>query len=133
VHGLVRLCHRRAEFVQVLEEIHGFYPADWKARIVCDRHSAHVAKETQRQFGQHPGRFEFVFTPVHASWLNLAEVLCRTISRSVLRGMRVDAPEECSARRQYWDSFNAPPAVLRWKYGLDGAADGLRPRESWRS
>ncbi len=42
------------------------------------------------------------------------------MSRSVLRGIRVDSTEEFSARiRQYWDSLNAQPVVFRWKYGID--------------
>ena len=120
VHGLARPRHRSAEFVELLEEIKLFYPADRKVRIICDNHSAHVSKETQRYLGRHPGRFEFVFTPVHASWLNLIEVLFSKMSRSVLRGIRVDSTEEFSARiRQYWDSLNAQPVVFRWKYGID--------------
>lgn len=128
VHGLVRPRHRSAQFVELLQEIDRFYPAGWKLRIVCDNHSAHICKETKRYLGQQPGRFEFIFTPAHASWLNLVEDLFSKMSCSVLRGIRVDSKAEFAERvRQYGDSLNAQPVVFHWKYGLE-ATDDLRLR-----
>ena len=42
------------------------------------------------------------------------------MSRSVLRGMRVQSKEEFADRiRQYWDLLNTQPVQFHWKYGLD--------------
>ena len=120
VHGLVRGRHRSAEFVELLTALDSYYPASWTIRVICDNHSAHVSKETKRYLSKHTGRFNFVFTPVHGSWLNLIEVLFSKMSRSVLRGMRVQSKEEFADRiRQYWDLLNTQPVQFHWKYGLD--------------
>lgn len=42
-------------------------------RIILDNHSAHTSKETQEYLNTVSGRFEFVFTPKHGSWLNMIE------------------------------------------------------------
>jgi DDE superfamily endonuclease len=43
-------------------------------KLVLDNHSAHVSKETNTWLAaQSEGRFTFVFTPKHGSWLNLVE------------------------------------------------------------
>ena len=120
VHGLIRGRHRSVEFIELLTALDTYYPAGWTIRVVCDNHSAHVSKETQRYLGKHAGRFSFVFTPVHGSWLNLVEVLFSKMSRSVLRGMRVNSKDEFAERiRHYWDLLNAQPVQFHWKYGLD--------------
>lgn len=40
-----------------------------------------------------PDKFEFVFTPKHASWLNIIKSFFSKMARSVLRGIRVDSIE----------------------------------------
>ena len=41
--------------------------------FVLDKHSAHISKETMAFLSTRPGRFEWVHTPKHGSWLNLIE------------------------------------------------------------
>ena len=40
---------------------------------MLDNHSAHISKETMAFLSTRPGRFEWVHTPKHGSWLNLIE------------------------------------------------------------
>ena len=50
------------------------YPANTAIRLILDNHSAHISKETKAWVAAQPeGRFAFVFTPKHGSWLNLIE------------------------------------------------------------
>lgn len=42
--------------------------------ILLDNHSAHRSRETRRFRARKAGRFELVFTPTHASWLNWVEM-----------------------------------------------------------
>ncbi len=54
--------------------------------MILDNHSAHTSKETRKWLAAQPeGRFTFVFTPEHGSWLNLIEGLFSKMARSVLR------------------------------------------------
>ena len=53
---------------------------------MLDNHSAHISKETKAWLAEQPaGRFEFMFTPKHGSWLNLVEGFFSKLARSVLR------------------------------------------------
>ena len=77
---LVRERHRSREFIEFLMEVDKRYAADWKIRVILDNHSAHVSKETTQWLLSRPGRFEFVFTPKHGSWLNMIEMFFSKIA-----------------------------------------------------
>jgi transposase len=115
--------HRSREFVAWLEDVDAHYPEDWKIRIILDNHSAHISKETQTYLATVPGRFEFVFTPKHGSWLNLIEVFFSKLARTILRGIRVASKAELEQRiLAYLSELNETPVIFRWKYGLDDVA-----------
>lgn len=120
VHHLVRDRHRSREFVEFLQQLDRSYPEDVKIRLILDNHSSHKSKETNAYLKTVPNRFEFVFTPVHGSWLNLVETLFSKMARSVLRHIRVSGKEELGARiDDYFKALNAAPQVLRWKHGIE--------------
>src|ERR1035437_4730086 len=54
-------------------QIDAHYPSDAMIRVVLDNHSAHISRETMAYLGERPGRFEYVHTPKHGSWLHLIE------------------------------------------------------------
>jgi transposase len=120
VHGIVRDRHRSAEFIEFLKLADTKYPSGTVIRIVLDNHSAHISKQTRAYLATVPNRFDFVFTPKHGSWLNLVENFFSKLTRTMLRGIRVQSKEELAARLvQYLDEINHAPIVFRWKYGLD--------------
>jgi transposase len=120
VHALVRDRHRSQEFIEFLEEIDHRYPDNWKIRLVMDNHSAHVSKETLKWLEGRPSRFEFVFTPKHASWLNMVEIFFSKMARSFLRSLRVQSKDELIERLyKYIKEINESPVIFRWKYKLD--------------
>ena len=59
-------------------------------RVVLDNHSAHISRETMAYLATRPGRFEYVHTPKHGSWLNLIECAFSKMARTFLRHIRVD-------------------------------------------
>lgn len=120
VHHLLRDRHRSREFIEFLQLLDRSYPKDKKIRIILDNHSSHLSKETNEYLSSVPNRFEFVFTPVHGSWLNLIETLFSKIARTVLRHIRVANKEELWARIDaYFDDLNEAPVILRWKHGIE--------------
>ena len=90
--------HRSSEFVKYLKKLIDHYPSDWKIRVILDNHSAHRSKETMKFLDTVTGKFEFVFTPTHGSWLNMVEMFFSKIARSFLRHIRVDSKEELRQR-----------------------------------
>jgi transposase len=74
VHACVEDRHRSREFIGFLKRLDAAYSADTAIKLILDNHSAHVSKETKTWLAtQREGRFSFVFTPKHGSWLNLVE------------------------------------------------------------
>jgi len=117
---LVRERHRSCEFIEFLMEVDKSYPVDWKIRIILDNHSAHVSKETTKWLLSKPGRFEFIFTPKHGSWLNMIEMFFSKIARSFLRHIRVDTKKELIDRiYQGIKEINQTPVIFRWKYKME--------------
>jgi transposase len=117
---LVRDTHKSADFIDFLKILDGKYDKAKKIKIVLDNHSAHTSKETRKYLEQHPGRFEFIFTPKHGSWLNIIESFFGKFARVCLKGIRVKSKDELIQRiYQYMDEVNAQPVVYRWKYKMD--------------
>ena len=107
--------HRSAEFILLLKDLDAHYRQDIKIRIVLDNHSAHDSKETQAYLSTRPGRFEYVHTPKHGSWLNLAENLFGKMARTFLRHIRVSSWDELRRRILLGiHEMNEQPVVFRW-------------------
>ena len=113
--------HRSREFIALLERLHRHYPPNAVIRVVLDNHSAHISRETMAYLKTRPGRFVYVHTPKHGSWLNLIEGAFSKMARTFLRHIRVDSLDGLKSRiLQGIDEMNAAPVPLRWrKFDLD--------------
>ena len=119
VHHAITQRHRSREFVAFLQKLDTAYAVGLLICILLDNHSAHRSRETRRFLATKPGRFELVFTPTHASWLNWVETYFSKMSRSVLRRIRVTSKEELRERIQrYIEIGNECPLVPKWSYGI---------------
>jgi len=108
--------HRSREFVSLLKELDAYYPPESTIRVVLDNHSSHISKETMKYLASRPGRFVYVHTPKHGSWLNLIESAFSRMARTFLRHIRVNSKEELKQRiLQGIHEINAAPVVHRWK------------------
>jgi transposase len=107
--------HRSVEFIALLKRLDEHYPQDAIIRVVLDNHSAHISKETMAYMASRPGRFEYVHTPKHGSWLNLIESAFSKMARTFLRHIRVKSVDELKERiLKGIAEFNATPVVFRW-------------------
>ena len=124
VHASVEERHRSREFVAFLQRLDAAYPSSTAIKLILDNHSAHVSKETRTWLAAQPeGRFAFVFTPKHGSWLNLVEGFFSKLARSVLRHIRVASKQELKDRiMAAIDDINRDPVVHTWTYRLNEAA-----------
>jgi transposase len=124
VHASVETRHRSREFVGFLKKLDRAYPTDTAIKLILDNHSAHISKETKAWLATQPrGRFTFVFTPKHGSWLNLVEGFFSKMARSMLRGIRVASKDELKARiLAYLNDLNHDPVVHSWTYKIDAVA-----------
>jgi transposase len=107
--------HRSVEFIALLKRLDEHYPQEAIIRVVLDNHSAHISKETTAYLATRPGRFEYVHTPKHGSWLNLIECAFSKMARTFLRHIRVKSVDELKDRiLKGIAEFNATPVVFRW-------------------
>lgn len=117
---LVRDKHSSKEYIEFLKLLDEKYPKGDKIRLVLDNLKVHTSDETRRYLATVPGRFEFVFTPKHGSWLNMVEGFFSKMTRQMLHGIRVKTKEELVSRiYQYFTEINEEPVVFHWKYNLD--------------
>lgn len=117
---LVRDKHSSTEYIEFLKLLDDKYPNGDKIRIVLDNLKVHTSEATRKYLATVPGRFEFVFTPKHGSWLNMVEGFFSKMTRQMLRGIRVKSKEELTNRiYRYFAEINEEPIVFHWKYNLD--------------
>lgn len=117
---LVRDSHSSKDYIEFLKLLDSKYPKEDKIRLILDNLKVHTSEETRKYLATNPGRFEFVFTPKHGSWLNLVEGFFSKLARQSLKGIRVKTKDELVARiYKYFEEVNAEPVVYHWKYKLD--------------
>ncbi len=103
-----------------LKKLDEKYPKGDMIRIILDNHSAHTSKETQEYLNTVSGRFEFVFTPKHGSWLNMIEGFFSKMTKQMLGGIRVESKKELEDRiYRYFDEINKEPVPYKWTYKMD--------------
>ena len=117
---LVKDKHSSKEYIEFLKILDSKYPETDRIRLVLDNLKVHSSEETRKYLATKPGRFEFVFTPKHGSWLNLVEGFFSKLTRQMLKGIRVKTKDELVQRiYRYFDEVNEQPVVYHWKYKLE--------------
>lgn len=116
---LVRDTHKSDDFIDFLKILDAKYPQGDIIRIVLDNHTVHTCKKVKEFLSSMPGRFIFVFTPKHGSWLNMIEGFFGKMTRQMLRGIRVKSKQELIDRiYKYFDEVNEVPVTFHWTYKM---------------
>lgn len=102
--------HKSSDFVEFLKILDAKYLEGDTIRLILDNHSAHGSRETKQFFATLlEGRFVFMFTPAHASWLNLIESFFSRMTKQMLKESRVNSKEEFSKHIYlYFDEIKLP-------------------------
>lgn len=130
VIGIVRDQHKSAEFIEFLKKADERYASELTINIILDNHSVHRSKETMEYLATlRQGRFNFIFTPTHASWLNLVECFFSKLTRQALRNLRVKSKEDLVKRIEAWlEETNNEKVVFRWKWNLEDIENAFLPK-----
>lgn len=116
---LVSDTHNSRDYIGFLKILDNKYPKGDKIRLVLDNLKVHTSEETRSYLATVPGRFEFVFTPKHGSWLNMVEGFFSKMTKQMLRGIRVKSKAELADRIYlYFKEVNSEPIVFHWNYNL---------------
>lgn len=107
------------------------YPRAERIRLVCDNLSTHSAAAFYESFPPEVARslmkrIEFVYTPVHGSWLNMVEIELSVLVRQCL-GRRLPDVEPLRRETQAWcGERNRLGASVDWRFTTADARTKLR-------
>jgi len=120
VFGRVVAHRNAATLVAFMQDVARQYP-DKQVYVVWDNLNIHHEGKDQRweQFNKrHGGRFHFVHTPLHASWMNQIEIWFSILHRRVLRHGSFCSKKqqrECiEGYIQFWNDYEAH--AFHWKF-----------------
>jgi len=117
---LVSDTHNSDDYIEFLKKLDAKYPKGDKIQLILDNLKVHTSQKVVEYLQTIPGRFEFVFTPKHASWLNLVEGFFSKMTKQMLRGIRVNTKQELEERiYKYFDEINEDPVVYHWGWNLE--------------
>lgn len=121
----------KRDWARFLQRISDDHPEAEKITLVMDNLSTHVASAFYETFEPEKARelrerFEFVFTPKHGSWLNMAEIelnvlIGQCLNRRIARLEKVRA--EVAAWQERRNSLNA---TIHWQFTNEKARIKLK-------
>lgn len=117
---LLAQCRERrtaADLLDFMEEVARQYPTG-DVYMVWDNLNIHHGKRWQEFNEAHGNRFHFIYTPLHASWINQVEIWFSILQRRVIRYGDFATRAELQARIEgfisHWNRREAHP--FRWKF-----------------
>ena len=114
---------------QILEER---YNCAYKVLLVADNLNTHTKAAFYEAFSPHIAykmaqKFEFHYTPVHGSWLNIAECELSSLSRECLGKQRINNLEALNDIIKYWQlDRNARQKGVNWQFTAQDARTKLK-------
>jgi len=118
-----------ALFIKEIADEH--YPTAEKIRLVMDNLATHKAAALYDAFAPEEAkriwdRFEFIYTPKHGSWLNMAEIELNVLMGQCLN-RRIDKIEIMKQGVEAWEQDrNNKEATIKWQFTNDKARIKLK-------
>ena len=114
VFGECRARRTADDMLAFMEKVAERYPG--RVIVIWDNLNTHKGDRWQEFNRKHGGRFEFVYTPFHASWLNQIEIWFGILHRRILRYGIFNSTEELADRVlgfvSHWNEVDAHPFAL---------------------
>jgi len=122
----------KQDWAELIREIaDNLYPKAGKITLVMDNLATHKpgalyeafpAEEAKRIWD----RFDFVYTPKHGSWLNMAEIELNVLTKQCLN-RRIDNIDTIKEETQAWQSYrNGKNAIINWRFTTKDARIRLK-------
>lgn len=118
-----------ARFIKELADVH--YPDVDKITLVMDNLSTHQPSSLYETFSPDEAkrlwdRFEFVYTPKHGSWLNIAEIELNVLHSQCLN-RRIDRIEVVKREVKAWQEYrNNINSKVNWQFTTEDARVKLK-------
>lgn len=121
------------DFMAQMQSLHLRYPRAKKIRLVLDQLSTHTPAALYEHLLPEEAnfltrRFEWIYTPKHASWLNMAELEWSVLERQCLR-RRLGTSEDLEREVKAWETDrNARSMKVNWQFSTQSARKKLSRR-----
>ena len=121
----------KKDWAVFIEDIARGYERAEKITLVMDNLNTHKPGSLYEAFGPEKAkriwdRFEFVFTPKHGSWLNMAEIELNVMIKQCL-SRRIDNISEVTTEVAAWQSHrNNLNAKVNWQFTTQNARTKLK-------
>ena len=115
------------EFAKFMKTISNKYFDAEKIVLVMDNISTHALSSLTKTYGAEAGqalwdRFEVHYTPVHASWLNQAEIAIGMLSKQCIGKKRVAETNALAGNVKAWTKrINRKKVKIKWKFTIEKA------------
>lgn len=116
----------RSDWALFIKDVASHYRKAEKITLVMDNLNTHSPGSLYETFPPAEAKalweqFEFVYTPKHGSWLNIAEIEMNVLIRQCL-DRRIDTLEEMQGETQAWETWrNNAHACIDWQFTTDNA------------
>ena len=130
----VMVTHRRThrEWALAMRDlVDRHFPEAERIIVVLDNLNTHVPSSLYHLFPAPEAfriaqKLEFHYTPVHGSWLNLAEIEFSLLHRQCLRGRRFPTQAALTAEVRAWVAAeNAARRTIRWRFTPEEARHAM--------
>ena len=122
----------KIDWAQLIKEVADkHYPYVEKIRLVMDNLNTHKPSSLYEAFPPEEAkrlwdRFEFIYTPKHGSWLNMAEIELHVLNRQCLK-RRIGDLDTMSKEINAWQrDRNGKDAKINWRFTNDQARIKLK-------
>jgi hypothetical protein len=125
---LVKITERKTktDWAYFLEDIANLYDGAEKITLVMDNLNTHNPGSFYEAFQPHRAkqlwdRFDFIFTPKHGSWLNMAEIELNVLTGQCLN-RRIDNIKDIRRETTAWQEYrNNHKSNVNWQFTADDA------------
>lgn len=130
----VKLTERktRKDWAEFIKEIADeMYPKAKKITLVMDNYNTHSAGSLYERYSPEEAKrisdkFEFIYTPKHGSWLNMAEIELHVLSGQCLK-RRIDNYKTLKAEINAWqNNRNSKNSKINWRFTTKDARIKLK-------
>ena len=114
-----------------IEQIAAQYEGAEKITLVMDNLNTHTPGSLYESFEPHIAkalwdRFEFIYTPKHGSWLNMAEIELNVLTSQCLNRRIANMNLIRSEVNAWMNARNNKNATVNWQFTIDKARTKLR-------
>jgi len=132
-HAVARDTRKKEDFAFLMKELYDKrLRYTEKVIIVADNLNTHNKASFYKAFAPSVAlelaqKFEFHYTPVHGSWLNIAECELSVIAKECLGNRRIDSVEHLNDELRMWElSRNSRQKGVNWHFRIADARNKLK-------